>query len=169
MDMRTFIATLVLGASALVATRAFATDPACIHQAQQDLLGCKSGCKSDLTAAKADCKHIEVGCLSQCNADRDDCLQTAMQPLTDCITNDGCAAIVDDGRATCKTQVGCGAPADPCGFNAAFVQCLDPYEQLAFTCRDNCRNLWQLNGGPGAVAACRAQHDTCVSGCPKTQ
>ena len=47
-----------------------------------------------------------------------------------------------------------------------YVHCLDPYEQLGFTCRDNCRNLWQLSGGPAAVNACQSQFHDCVKACP---
>ena len=87
-------------------------------------------------------------------------------PLDTCLAQNNCAGVVDNGRATCKAQVGCGAPQDPCGFNPDYVHCLDPYEQLGFTCRDNCRNLWQVGGGPQAVAACQSQFHDCVEVCP---
>ena len=169
--MRTSIITLLTGAVALFATTAMATDPACISSAHGAFVACKDVCKSDFLDAKAACKNVEPGCLSDCNAQRADCFAAAQAPLDACIAQNGCAGIVGaygegGGRDVCKAQAGCGGPGDPCGFNPTFVHCLDPYEQLAFACRDSCRNQWQLDGGPGDVAACRTAHRACVQACP---
>jgi hypothetical protein len=169
--MRTLTVTLLLGA-ALIATPALATDPACIAQAQADFATCKTNCKSDFIDAKAACRNISPGCLSQCNADRDSCIVAATASRDNCIALNGCDGIVgqfgdNGGRDICKAHVGCGGAGNPCGFNAQFISCLVPYEELAFVCRDNCRNLWQLGGGPGAVNACRATHHSCLLSCPQ--
>ena len=54
----------------------------------------------------------------------------------------------------------------PCGFDPDYVRCLDPYEQLGFTCRDNCRNLWQLNRWPRRGRRLPSQFHDCVKACP---
>ncbi len=168
--MRTFI-TLLTGTVALLATTAMATDLACIDSAHGAFVACKTDCKTDFTDAKAACKNVTPGCLSDCNAQRSDCFAAAQAPLDDCIAQNGCAGIVGaygdgGGRDICKARVGCGGAGHSCAFNPAFITCLDPYEQLAFACRDSCRNSWQLSGGPGDVAACRTAHRACVQACP---
>ena len=45
-----------------------------------------------------------------------------------------------------------------------------PFAQVdAFTCRDNCREQWRLNGGTAAVEVCRATFRECVKACPPAQ
>ena len=167
--MRTRIVTLLIVAVTFLATPASARRRSvapCIVQATGTYMQCKRSCRADFVGDKAACLSIDPGCLSQCNLDRDACLAAATASLDACVVQNGCTAIVDNGRTTCRQQVGCGGATDPCTFNPQFVQCLDPYEQLAFTCRDSCKNLWQLNGGPTAVAACHTQHQACVRACP---
>src|SRR5579883_551023 len=134
--MKTLGAALLLGALWLTAARADVKS--CLQAAKNTYAGCKTGCKNAFLDDRANCKNIEPGCLSACL----------------------------DARATCQSQCGCGGSGNPCGFNPCYVHCLDPYEQLRFSCKDACRNQWQLSGGPAAETACRTQFHACVAACP---
>jgi len=165
--MKTILSTLLMGASLLLATGTPArADLACLQDAKTAFNACKASCKSDFIDARAGCRGVDPGCFAACIDARETCVANATASLDDCLAQNNCTSVVDNGRAICKAQVGCGAPQDPCGFNPDYVHCLDPYEQLGFTCRDNCHNVWQANGGPTAVAACRTGFHTCVKGCP---
>ena len=149
-----------------IGTPARADVKSCVQDARTTFNACKQGCKSDYVDARAACRGVEPGCFAACIDAREACITSATASLDACLAQNDCAGVVDNGRAVCKSQVGCGAPQDPCGFNTAYVHCLDPYEQLTFTCRDNCHNVWQAGGGPTAVAACRTAFHDCVKGCP---
>ncbi len=112
------------------------------------------------------CRGMAPAGLSTCIDDRDTCITNAEASLKACIATD-CSGIVANGRTVCQTQCSCGGAGNPCGFNTCFVKCLDPYEQLRFTCTDNCHNVWQLSGGPAAVQACADAFTTCRSNCPQ--
>jgi hypothetical protein len=165
--MKTIISTLLMGAAFLLATGTpTRADNACLQDARSAFMDCKASCKSDYQDARAGCRGVDPGCFGACIDARETCTTNATASLDACLVQNDCAGVVDKGRATCKVQVGCGAPQDPCGFNPDYVHCLDPYEQLGFTCRDNCRNLWQVGGGPVAVKACESQFHDCVKACP---
>jgi hypothetical protein len=162
--MKTLGAALLLGALWLTAARADVKS--CLQAAKNTYAGCKTGCKNAFLDDRANCRNIEPGCLSACLDARETCLANADAPLEACIAQNGCDAIVTNAKPTCQSQCGCGGPGNPCGFNACYVRCLDPYEQLKFSCKDACRNQWQLSGGPAAETACRTQFHTCVAACP---
>ena len=165
--MKTIISTLLMGAAFLLAIGTPArADTTCLQDARSAYGACKASCKSDYQDARAGCRGVDPGCFGACIDARQTCTAQATASLDACLAQSNCAGIVDNGRATCKAQVGCGAPQDPCGFNPAYVHCLDPYEQLGFTCRDSCRNTWQATGGPAAVAACQSAFHGCVKACP---
>ena len=63
--------------------------------------------------------------------------------LGDCL--DQCAPPLDAARAACKTQVGCGGSGNACGFNAAYISCLNPAQSAAFACRNICDDAFRLN------------------------
>jgi hypothetical protein len=164
--MKTLGAALLLGAVWLIPGTVRA-DSTCVANAKTAFKGCLTGCKNAFIDDRANCRNIAPGCLSACIDTRDTCLTAADAPLEACYATNACDAIVTNARPGCQTQCGCGGAGNPCGFNACFVKCLDPYEQLRFTCRDECRNQWQLNGGPTAENTCRTQFQTCVQACPQ--
>jgi hypothetical protein len=156
-------ATLLIGAIWLTATTARA-DQACLQSAKSVFAGCKTGCKNAFLDDRANCKGVTPGCLSACIDTRDSCISGAEASLESCEA--ACDPIVANAKPTCKAQCGCDAPANPCRFDPCYVHCLDPYEQIRFSCRDDCRNQFQLNGGPAAVAQCKTDFHACVAACP---
>jgi hypothetical protein len=160
------LAALLLGALWLTAPAARADVKSCLRDAKNTYAGCQTGCKNAFHDDVANCKGIAPGCLSACIDAREACLTNAEAPLADCIAQNGCDAIVENAKPTCRSQCGCGGAGNPCGFNACYVRCLDPYEQLRFSCKDSCRNQWQLNGGPTAENQCRSAFRACTAACP---
>jgi hypothetical protein len=155
---------LMVGAMWLTATVVRADVKSCLKTAGSTYKGCKTGCQNAFLDDRANCKGVAPGCLSACIDARTTCLDAADASLNTCLAT--CDPIVANGKATCKTSCGCGGSSNPCAFDTCYVHCLDPYEQIAFSCRDNCRNQFQLGGGPAAEAACRTQFKSCVGACP---
>lgn len=154
------IATLAVGAG-----RARATD--CLTDAHADFVACKDQCTTDFQDAKALCKGVVPGCFEACVDGRSECVDTAKQPLTDCLA--GCSSTLSAARAQCKSDSGCGGQQDPCNQNAAFIACMNGPQGAAFTCRDQCRDAFRLNTtAQGALLACRKGFRACVKSCPTT-
>ena len=154
-------AALLLGAVWLTATTARADVKSCLQSAKSTYTGCNTGCKNAFLDDRANCKGITPGCLSDCIDARDTCLAAADATLDACVN--ACQPLLDNGKASCKTSCGCGGSGNPCGFNSCYVKCLDPYEQIAFSCRDDCHNQFQLGGGPAAEAACQQAFKDCIA------
>ena len=156
-------ALLIIGAVWLTATAARADVKSCLATAKATFSGCKTGCKNAFLDDRANCKGITPGCLSDCIDQRTTCLDNADATLNSCLAS--CQPTIDTGKATCRDaqHCNCGGPSNPCGFNQCYIDCLDPYEQVAFSCRDSCRNTFQLGGGPAAEAACRSAFKDCIA------
>src|SRR6185369_11847420 len=63
------------------------TDRACAVHAKQEVLGCREECTGDFQNAKLLCRDIETECGLQCLGHRESCIETAVQPLQDCLGN----------------------------------------------------------------------------------
>jgi hypothetical protein len=161
------ITALALGALAIVAVgagRARAMDD-CIADAHSDFVACKDQCTSDLQDAKALCKGVAPGCFGACVDGRSECVDSAKQPLTDCLA--GCSSTLSASRAQCKADTGCSAPEDPCNQNVAFIACMNGPQAAAFTCRDACRDGFRLNTTAQAtLLGCKRGFKACVRTCP---
>ena len=137
----------------------------CRQQAKADYKSCKTDCRSDFTDARAACLGVSPGCFAACLDGRKECIDTAEQPLTDCLAL--CQPPLDAAKAACRTQCGCGGSSNPCGFNPCFIGCVNPAEDVAFLCRNACRDAFRLNtAAQAAIAACKTGFRSCVDACP---
>ena len=163
--MRKHIAPLIVGLACTVLASLQAQAGQCFRDAKSTFRECKSSCKTDLLDDKAGCLNVTPGCFLACRDGKSECIADAEQPLTDCIA--GCNAPLDQARTDCKGQCGCGAPDNRCGFNPCYVQCLDPFQATAFSCRDGCRDTFKLDANAQAlIAACKTGFKACVGACP---
>jgi len=162
---RQFASVLVLAAAlALGVGRLAHASSSCLKNAQTDYATCKAQCQSDFLDEKAACLHISPGCLDACIDGRTECLDLASQPLTACLAT--CDPPLDTAKADCRTRCGCGAPGNPCGFDACFLGCVTPAETVAFECRKECQDAFRLNTtAQAALAACRTKFQNCLKSC----
>ena len=138
----------------------------CALGARADFTACHAGCKSELADDLAVCRGHDPICAQTCADGRDECTKPIVQAnLTNCV--DQCDAPLDAARTTCKAQVSCGGGGNPCGFNPAYITCIDPAQAAAFACRDTCRDAFALNtAAQDALKACKSAFKTCVEACP---
>jgi hypothetical protein len=150
---------LALGAACALTTAAMATggpDRSCGIQAREDVLACRAACTDEFRNAKFLCKDVDPACGRQCLGAREGCIESAVQPLEDCIT--GCQGTLASEKSYCQQS---------CGENTGCLDsCFDQAQANAFTCRDNCRESFVTNGGPAAVDLCRQSFRSCVAQCP---
>jgi hypothetical protein len=153
----------------VVCLLAFAGDAAaqneCVAQAGAEFKACSAECKESRRNDVAICRGHDPVCAQTCREGRDECTAPVVQAnLTDCL--DRCPNI-DAARADCRADVGCGGQADPCGFDPAYISCLNPAQSAAFQCRDTCRDAYRLNAAAqDALKACKAAFKTCIESCP---
>jgi len=138
----------------------------CVLGARSDFKTCSAGCKTDFKDELAICRGHDPVCAETCRDGRQECTQPITQAnLGDCL--DQCSPPLDAARAACKTQVGCGGGANACGFNPAYISCLNPAQSAAFACRNTCNDAFRLNtSAQAALQACEDSFKTCVSACP---
>ena len=161
--MRTLVvATLAL----MLGGIAQANNSACIIDARNTFKQCKTDCTTDFKSSKDVCKGHDPVCAQTCRDGKSECIDPIVQAnLNDCL--DQCDPPLQAARAACKAQVGCGGSANPCGFNPAFISCLDPAQAAAFSCRDTCRDAFKLNStAQSAIQACKSAFQACVKACP---
>ena len=158
MNTRTKI-TLLIGGLALAATAAVADQPsgrACANAARQAVLSCREQCTETFRDAKFECKDVEPACGRTCLGTRETCVETALQPLVDCLG--GCRDALATAKNDCQTQ---------CGEDSACLDaCIDQAQVTAFTCRDTCKETFETGGGEAAVDQCRDDFKACVRACP---
>jgi len=136
-------AVFVLAATAALATQP--SDRACMNQARQDVLSCREQCTQTFHDAKFECRDVEPACGRTCLGTRETCVETALQPLVDCLT--GCRDALESAKGTCHDQ---------CGEDSACLDaCIDQAQVTAFTCRDTCKETFATGGGEDAVNQCR--------------
>jgi hypothetical protein len=158
---------LALGlTSLLVLSNVSSATNSCLQSARDDFKTCKAGCTGELKDDVAICRGHDPICAQTCRDGRDECTAPIIQAnLTSCL--DQCEPPLDAARAACKSQVGCGGGADPCGFNPAYIACINPAQATAFACRDTCRDAFRLNSSAqAALQACQDSFKSCVSACP---
>ncbi len=137
----------------------------CLKDAKNTFGECKNQCQTAFLDAKALCKNVSPGCFAACVDGRSACVDTAREPLTSCL--DGCETTLQGHRHDCKASFGCGGSSDPCSSNAAFIACMDPFQLVAFTCRDGCRDSFRLDvAAQAALKACTKGFNGCVKLCP---
>jgi len=157
---------LALTAAFMLAAGAARVDAtnACLQDAKDTFLDCKTQCSDDFTDAKGVCRGVSPGCFAACVDGRKECVDTVREPLTTCL--DGCESTLDAARAQCKAQAGCGGSSNPCSTNAAFIECMNAPQLAAFTCRDGCRDAFRLDpDARAALKACQAGFKACVKTC----
>jgi hypothetical protein len=168
------IVVIGLMACGLFVGAGFATagDPACVLQAKQDYLSCKSDCRDTFRDDKFRCRNVDPTCGNACLAGRETCLEPYLQVLTDC--TDHCRVVLGQGKQDCAQGCGCTVPGPSCQSNccdndpgSCYNQCVDGKQVDAFVCRDNCResfhNDTQLQQN---IKNCRAAFRACVQVCP---
>ena len=133
------------------------TDHACAVHAKQEVLGCREECTGDFQNAKLLCRDIETECGLQCLGHRESCIETAVQPLQDCLGI--CRDTLESDKSVCAGL--CGAD------TACFGSCVDQAQVPAFNCRDDCEVTHRTNGGDLAVDVCRQDFKNCVALCPR--
>ena len=138
----------------------------CRQQAKIDYKNCTTSCRSDFTDEKAGCLNITPGCFQACQDGRHDCVDTATQPLTDCLAQ--CQPPLAAAKAAGRTSCSCGGQGQPaCGFNPCFIGCVSQPESIAFDCRNTCRGAFKLNtAAQAALAQCKSDFKTCLGNCP---
>jgi hypothetical protein len=145
----------VLGAGAAMAD----TPRECVTQARDELQSCSSECINNFRNDRFVCRNVEPGCGRECLGRREGCIETATEPLVECLG--GCQSTLDTAKDACHTS---------CADDTACLDaCIDSAQVDAFTCRDNCRETWRLDGGTAAVEVCRATFRECVKACPPAQ
>jgi hypothetical protein len=148
---------LVLGTAAAMAGT---TSPrACILQAREELQSCSAECINDFRNERFTCRNVEPGCGRECLGRREGCIETASEPLLECLGV--CRSTLIDAKAACVTS--CNG--DP----SCLDPCIDAAQVDAFTCRDTCREEFRLSGGPTAIEVCRATFRECVRSCPPAE
>jgi hypothetical protein len=137
----------------------------CVVGANTDFKACTAGCRQDHADEVDICRGHDPVCAQTCRDGRDECSDPIIQTdLTDCLNQ--CPGL-DQARADCKAQVGCGGQANPCGFNPAYISCLNPAQAASFNCRNACQDAFRLNvDAQSALKACEDSFKTCVKGCP---
>jgi len=162
--MKRLIAALLLGVVGFASAPRVCAGQ-CMNDAKSAFTGCKTSCKSDFIDARAGCADVSTGCFLACLDGKQECIGAVELPLNDCITT--CNAPLDAARANCQTTCGCGGTNDPCGFNPCYVQCLDPAQSTAFSCRDGCKDTFKLNmTDQQALVACKTGFTACLTNCP---
>ena len=138
---------------------------ACVQAARDDFKACTAGCKTDFRDESDVCRGHDPVCAQTCRDGRDECSDPIIQAnLTDCL--DQCPTL-DAARAACKAQVGCGGKDNLCGFNPAYIACLNPAQTAAFQCRNTCHDAFRLNVTAQAdLKACETSFKACVKACP---
>lgn len=129
----------------------------CIRAAKVAAKTCALTCREGLQAAKDDCRGLDHACVESCRSDRFDCRQPIRDTLNVALA--ACEAPRKIGVDGCKALY-----PKPRDFAAqvAFDLCADPFQLVAFTCRDaayeaarpgfeNCRNLFQACVRPACV------------------
>lgn len=148
---------LVLGVSAVMAQTTSART--CVAAAREELQSCSSECINDFRNERFVCRNVEPGCGRECLGRREGCIETAGEPLAECLGV--CQATLAGAKATCvSTCQGDQTCLDPC---------IDTAQVDAFTCRDDCREEFRAGGGPAAIEVCRATFRECVKTCPPAQ
>lgn len=137
----------------------------CVAQAGAEFKACSTECKETRRNDVAICRGHDAVCAQTCREGREECTDPVVQAnLTACL--DQCPNI-DAARAGCKAQVGCGGQANPCGFNPAYIACLNPAQSAAFECRNTCRDAYRLNvAAQDALKTCKAGFKACIDACP---
>jgi hypothetical protein len=167
MTMARTILGLALGlTSLLVLSNVSSAANSCLLNARADFKSCNADCKGELKDDVAICRGHDPVCAQTCRDGRDECTGPIIQAnLTSCL--DQCEPPLDAARATCQTQVGCGGGNGPCGFNPAYIACINPAQAIAFACRDTCRDAFKLNStAQDALQACQDSYKACVTACP---
>jgi hypothetical protein len=147
---------LALGCSAAMAAT---PGRACLLQAREDLQSCSGECVNDFRNERFTCRNVEPGCGRECLGHRESCIETASQPLVDCVT--GCQNTLAEAKAACVTTCN--------GDTSCLDTCTDQAQVDAFTCRDNCREEFHMGPGPTEIESCRATFRECVRACPPAQ
>lgn len=137
----------------------------CVAQAGRDFKECSAACKETRKDDVAICRGHDPVCAQTCRDGRGECTDPIVQAnLTGCL--DQCPDI-DVARADCKAQVGCGGQSNPCGYDPAYIACLNPAQSAQYQCRNTCRDAFRLNvAAQDAIKACKAGFKTCIDACP---
>jgi len=188
--MRSILGLLAGATALLMATGAGAVNQ-CKMDAQNAFQDCKDACREQFVAAKLTCKNVDPECGSACLSGRHACraavdniLSTGQLPpppsptppatLTDCSggTN-ACDAALLLGRQGCWLQYcaqnqtcnSCG-DANITDHNACY-ECVDPFQVIAFSCRDTCRDSFRQNSiVKQDKALCQTSFKSCIAQCP---
>jgi hypothetical protein len=128
----------------------------------------KGGCASDTSkkcVQDGDCAG--EGATGPCN-------NPPPTTLNNCPTGtNGCNAALQQARETCWAQ-NC-APGQTCSScsdsnitsMSACLECIDPAQLTAFSCRDTCRDSFRLNGVvQSEKALCKSTFRSCIKACP---
>jgi hypothetical protein len=166
--MRRLALYLIVGIVGFVQPPGRAHASECVVDARQDYRECKDSCKGDFLNAKAACRGVSPGCYLACRDGKLECIATAEQSLTSCL--DTCKPPLVQARHDCKVSCNCGnvnVPDDGCGFNPCYIDCINPAQAAAFTCRDNCRDAFRSDPDNQAnIEACRSGFRACLDACP---
>lgn len=137
----------------------------CTDAARDAAKACNASCKTDYKDEVAICHGKDPACAQICRDGRDECKDPIDAILDSCL--DLCKPPLEAAKATCKASVGCGGHANPCGFNPAYITCLNPYQSAAFECRNLCHDAFRLNTQAQAdLLACETSFKACVKACP---
>jgi len=159
MKKHALVLTMLLTVLASAAVAQTTSGAACILQAREELHSCHAECINDFRNERFVCRNVEPGCGRECLGRREGCVETASEPLVECLGS--CQTTLIEAKATCAQS--CNAD------QSCLDTCIDTAQVDAFTCRDNCREDFRANGGPAAIDVCRATFRECVRACPPAQ
>jgi hypothetical protein len=156
MKKHALVLTMFLACLASAAMAQSTSGRVCVAQARDELQACSAECINDFRNERFVCRNVEPGCGRECLGHRESCIETASEPLVECLGD--CQTTLIAAKAICVTNCN--------GDQACLDTCIDTAQVDAFTCRDNCREDFRASGGPVAIDVCRATFRECVRACP---